>query len=389
MFVFDILIYLAFAMIMAYFAKGSVYLYADSKRWDKYLILYILFFSFIAAIRWNTGSDAISYARMFDAGQFPDDTGEFVWLFFVKLIHELGIHWTVAFGILAFVQIYFIVKPLKEYKFILIALPFVLFGGRYWDDLMGAVRQMVIGAMFVWASLYIYKRKLILYFLFVIGASTIHRSALILLPFYFMPTNYRIMDKRYLLIFILIACCLIGQTPAYQGAIGYIQLLTNFVGLDTYTGTVSTLLMQKESAEALAFGPMMLTYLLIPIFIVWYGPELEERYAKKIPYFNLWYNFAYFYSCGYFLVCNISHLFIRPMLYFILFQMILSSLLLYDFFYADKKIRKNPLIIILFCLVISLGTVWNIHKLAGKRFDSVTYKTFFFHTDDMARFGIK
>ena len=77
-----------------------------------------------------------------------------------------------------------------------------------------------------------------------------------------------------------------------------------------------------------SFGPMMLSYLLIPICIIWYGSELEEEYCEKIPYFNLWFNFAYLYACGYFLVCNIGHYFIRPVMYFSLFQMVIAAGLL-------------------------------------------------------------
>ena len=205
MFVFEIFIYVVFAIIMSYFAKGSVYKYENSKKLDYYLALYILFFCVIAAIRWNTGSDSISYAKILDGGLYDSDSTELLWIWFVKLVHKLDIHWTISFGILAFVQIYFIIKPLRGYKFILIMLPFVLFGGRYWGDLMGAVRQMIVGAGFVWASTFIFKREISKYIIFVILASFIHRSALLLLPFYFI-SNFKILDKRYTLLIILIIC---------------------------------------------------------------------------------------------------------------------------------------------------------------------------------------
>ena len=386
MFLFDILAYVLFAIIMSNLARKSECITIDSDKWDRYLKWYVMFFTFVAAIRWNVGSDSISYAIGFAKGLSSDARPEFLWQWLVDTIHNLDIHWTIGMGFVAFLQIFFIVKSVKRYRFILIMLPFVLFGGRYWLDMMGGMRQMIVACGFLWASKFIYEKKLWKYLLFVFIAAQIHRSAFILIPFYFIPNSFQIENKRILLIIILILCCLIGQTPAYQGMIGYIEAISNLIGYEDYTARVGDMLMKERTSEALAFGPMMLTYLLIPIFLLWFGPRLKQVYGEVIPYFNLWYNLAYFYACIYFLVCNISHIFIRPVMYFSLFQMIMAALLLYELLKSARRNSNMQWTFIIFAFIIFTNSAWDIYKASGRKWESTTYKVFFMHWDQISLF---
>ena len=389
MFLIDILIYFVFALVMSNLARqsASLSLHTGENRWDKYLCWFIAFFTLMCAIRWNVGSDCISYARGFSQGIIREESTEYLWDFMVSTIYNSGAHWTIGMGLVAFIQMLFLIKATKNYSYILIALPFVLFGGRYFQDMMGAMRQMTVAYGFLWASKFIVNRQLVYYVLFVFISSFVHGSAVILLPFYFIPNNLHLENRRVVLIIILVACCVVGQTPAYQGLIGYIESLTEFVGYENYAENVDDLL-ENYSKEQLSFGPMMLSYLLIPIFIVWYGKELRDKYEEKIPYFNLWYNLAYFYACAYFLVCNVSHIFIRPVMYFSVFQLVMASLLLYELV-SNYKIKRNiQLVTIIFCFVIFINAGWDIFKannsprfVANERFEMTTYKVYFMHPE--------
>lgn len=389
MVIFEILIYILFALILSNLAKKSDCLYPDSQKYDSYLICFISFFTIIAAIRWNVGSDSISYAVLFNKGIDSFDWHkEPLWAICVNLLHDIGFHWTIGLGLAAFLQIFFITKTLKEYKFILIMLPFVMFGGRYWMDLMGAVRQMIVACAFVWFSKYIYEKKLFKYLCFVLIASLVHKSALILLPFYFIPNKFQVEQHRIFLICILLCCVVIGQTPSFQGLISIITSTTDLIGYDNYSTVATELLNQGNTSEALSFGPMMLTYLLIPIFIIWFGPTLKEKYSKRIPYFSLWYNLSYLYACLYFLVCNVSHLFIRITLYFSLFQMIMASLLLFELYLNRSRNIKSQLLMIVFSLVIFTNSAWDITKAYGKTWESTTYKVYFLNTQQRKYFNL-
>lgn len=392
--IFDILIYVAFAFFASYLAKKSdEYIEVNDEsplKWDKYLWWFIAFFTIIGGIRWNVGSDCISYSTLFAYRETDPSEKEWLWRSIVLFCQNIGGYWRLGLAFCAFIQILLITKTLQSYRHLLIFLPFVFFGGRYWMDTMGAVRQMMVACGFLWASKFIVDRKPLYYAAFIVVGTMIHQSTLLLAPFYFLPNNLRLENKRWILISILLVCVFLGQSPAFQGMAGYVQIIAGATNYDDKIEELNKLLTSGQSDEALSFGPMMITYLLIPIFIIWYGPQLEEEYKERIPYFNIWYNLAYFYACGYFLVCNISHYFIRPMMYFSLFQMVMATMVLQFLWTRYKEYGINQLVCYFFCAVIFTNTSWDVYKASnsGRVLECSTYKVSFFHNDQKKWFKL-
>ena len=387
----EICIYLIFALVMYWLAKKYAENNPEGESWDKYLICFILFFSLIVGIRWMVGVDCNSYIRMFALGLdtgYEETEKEYLWKYFVNMIHNHDIHWSVGLAVTGFIQIFFITAAVKRYPYILMMIPFVMFGGRYWIDLNSAVRQMTVACGFLWASKFIYSRSLWKYLLFVFLAMQIHASAIILLPLYLLPRKLSLENRRITLTITLVVCFLIGQTPSYQNLMNHVGGILEATGYSDYTDIATSLIKQGETKEALKFGPMMLTYLLIPIFIIWCGPAIKKEFGENIPYFNLWYNFAFLYACLYFLVCNISHLFIRPVMYLSLFQMVMASILLYYVVKHKKESVHSQVLAYAFMLIICTNTVWNIQKSTGVKDETATYKTFFMHKNEYHRWGL-
>lgn len=386
MFIIDILIYVIFACVMSTLAKKSCTIYPDRSKWDFYLISFMLFYTLICAIRWNVGVDSVEYAYGFVCGDTRDNiNGEFLFSGLQNISAKLHLHFVIGMGVCAFLQIYFISEAVKEYKYILVTLPIALFGSRYFLDLNNGIRQMIVASMFVFASRYIVDKQIFKYILFILIASTIHHSSFMLFPFYFIPKKAGIGNKRIVMSIIFIVCFIAGLTPSFQGVIQYAEMLSDIFGYEGYTERVTTFLSQGQTSEALSFGPMMLSYFLTALAIIWYGPQLKQRYENKIPYFNLWYNLSFFYACAYFLICNISHIFIRPVQYLELFQLIIVSLLLYDLGLSKFK-RQLSYILLLIILWVNIS--WNVTKvsLSDDIWESATYKVFFMHQEQLDTF---
>ena len=386
MFLFGILVYVGFALAMSSLAYRSYCISPRSGNWDKYLKWYIAFFTVICAIRWNVGADAISYAIMFENGDFRkwnEINGEILFYGLTKLSSSLGMPFAIGMGVCAFLQIYPITKALKEYKYILIVLPFVLFGSRYFLDLNNGVRQMIVASMFIYASRFIVDKKPWHYAVFILLGATIHQSVYMLIPFYFIANKVIVADKRKLMLLVFTICFMAGQTPAFQSFMGYVEDLASLFGYEGYADRAVLLLSQGKTNESLAFGPMMLSYLLTAYFTIWFGPYLKARYEDRILYFNLWYNLSFFYACVYFLVCNISHIFIRPIQYFELFQMIIVSLLLYEFKYSKFR---NQLLYVSLIVVLWVSISWDVTKTYGQKRESTTYKVLFLHQDQVKKY---
>lgn len=378
MVIIDILIYVFFAWVMSSLAKQSELNYPDDGCIDKYLKWYIVFFTIITAIRYNVGGDYFSYVHIFEKGEIVKERAdqEILWNSLVKFNSRLGLKAVFGFGVCAFLQIYFLVKACVNNKYLLVAIPIVMFGSRYYFDMTGAIRQVTAACMFVWFSKYILERKPLQYFLWVIIASLFHHSALMLAVFYFLPTQMCIASKRKLMWLIFIPCFILGMTPQFASYVNQMQSLASMTGYDNYSTIISEYLTGQRN-EALSFGPIMLSFLLIAVAMIYFGPELEENYKDRIVSFGLWYNLGFIFACAYFLVANSGHLLIRPVQYLEYFQMIMASLLLYYLWEQGYDSIKYRNLAIVFIIIIWTSISWDIIKHDGI-INSTTYKSIIF-----------
>lgn len=377
MFIIELFIYIFFAWVMYSFAKKSILYDKSGVKIDKYIWYYILFFTLISAIRWRVGVDSTAYIEIFRNGIVREDSKEFLWDWLVLLVYNYGFHFVIGTAAIAFIQIFFLTKSLQEYKFILLWLPIVLFGGRYYLDLMNGIRQMAVACIYILLSRYIVERKPIPFTIGIFLLSGLHQSAMILLPTYFLtyiPFNkIKLYNKRFICLIILITCFIIGRSPSFQNLFTYIESAISITGYEEHADFYKTILTEGET-EKLSFGPIMLSFLLSSIFVIWYAPTLYETYGKRIQYFNLWYFLSFFYSCMYFLVCNTSHMMIRPFQYFELFLVIMLAMLIHIFYINNKKYKYHFYALI---FLFWICTIIGVYKNSGRTVEFTTYKTFF------------
>ena len=351
-------------------------------KFDKHLWLFIGFYTIISAIRWRVGQDAMGYANTFIIGEIQHPE-EWSMSFLVKFVHGLGLHFTIGMGILAFLQIYFITKTLSPYKYLLVFLPIVMFGSRYYMIEMNAMRQMIAACVFVFLSKFIIDRKPIYYYIGVLGAMSMHHSALWLIPFYFIPLRWmKIANKRLLMYVVFITCFVVGLTPQFQFLVDYFFSLSSFLDYEKDAEyMIQAAMGELEEDGALNFGLMQMSYFLIALINIWFGPVLKQKYEHKIPYFNMWYLFSFIWACMYFLVCNVSHMYYRPFLYFMPFEMIILSMVLYE---LHQHYVANKKMIYLVTFIIWVSVSWDIIKAESHpRWENITYKVFFMHMDEV------
>lgn len=381
MFVFEILIYVFFAYIMYSLARKSDKIYPNEEVWDSNIILYIVFFTLISAFKYCVGGDYFSYAKIFEEGMIVEERAdqEIIWNTIVEFSGKLHLHSAFGFGICAFIQIYFLVKACGDKKYLLMTLPVVMFGSRYFIDLEGAIRQMTAACFFVWFSKFIVERKLLKYVTCVFIASCFHHSALILMPLYFIPLGLELSDRPKMMTIIFLSCVLLGLTPQFNNIVHYVENLAVFFGYTEYESRVSAFLTDTSVQETLAFGPMMLSYLLTALAIIWFGPLLKRNFLENSLLLNTWYNLSCIYSCVYFLIANTSHFFIRPVQYLEFFQMMIAALLLYAFI-KEKQIENYKYYTIGFIIILWTNISWEIIKNHENPYNISTYKTMFFNS---------
>lgn len=386
-FILNLIIYIVFAWIMSSIARKSYSIYDEDYYIDSYEWGYIFFFTAICAFRWNTGVDSVAYTIRFIRGFKPDDWNtEFIYNNLTNFIAHNSIPFWIGTGLLAFGQIFPLVSSVKSERYILIAMPFVLFGNCYFLSYMNGVRQMVVASMFFYSCRYINEKRILPYIIIIVIGSLIHHSAYMLLPIfalaYIQKWISKINDKRIWLLMIYIACVIIGYTPSFQGFISYAEQYTQAFGYDNYTDRMQQFLGGNYTDEVHNFGLMMMSYFMVGVFLIWFGPMLKEKYEDRIPCFNLWYFLAIAYGCLYFLVCNISHVFIRPIMYLQPFQLIIASLLLWEFMSQTRF--KNWCIV--FIIVIWSECSWNLFKNQIENSSSNYHLVWFY---DLSKYYIK
>ena len=369
---------------MYYFARRSEELYPEEEIWDSNIKWYIAIFTLISGLRYCVGGDYFSYAKIFEKGLIVEERAnqEILWNWLVKITSDLSLTSVFGFSICGFLQIYFLVKACGNKKFMLLTLPFVMFGSRYFLDMEGAVRQMTAACFFVWFSKFIIERNFIKYAICVLAASLFHHSAFILLIFYFIPDTLNLAGKPKIMIAIFLICFVLGISPQFNNVVEYIENFAVFLGYSEYETRVSIFLTDLSRQETLAFGPMMLSYFIVALSTILFGPFLRNKYLADNKNLNLWYNLSFIYACLYFLVANTSHIFIRPIQYFEFFQMMSVSLLLYALLNDEETIKGFKYYSIGLILILWVNTSWDIYKNYNNPYNFSTYKTIFFKSNN-------
>lgn len=381
MFLIDILVYVFFAYVMHTLGSESVKISKNPYNIDIKLWWYIIFFTLICALRGNTGVDTMTYAFYFKHGFYGGNltkvNGEWAFWCLCDFLSSNSIHFIVGHGICAFLQIFFIVKGVLPHRSLLIYFPIVLFGSELFLNMTNAVRQMIAASIFFFAVQFIVARNLVKYMFCIICASLFHHSALMLSVLYFIPLKIDVSNRRKLMAIIYITCVVLGNSPQFQFWVDYIRIIMSSIGYNHYSGSLSVVLDENYTGEVMRFGPMQLTCFLCGFAIIWFGPYIGKKYRKSMPMFRLWYLFAVIYCCIYFLVCNVSHLMIRPIMYFLLFKAIILSLILMEFVRSGRMDVLCMHVARILVLVIWINIVWNIIKNWELPGEVVTYKLFF------------
>ncbi len=350
-----------------------------SNKLNKYLFSYIIFFAIISGTRWCVGADYWAYRTQLSNS--PDnyvyfENKEYLWYAFLWLHNKLGLHFSIGLSIVSFLQMFFLVKALKEYRYILLTLPFVLFANFFYWEMMNGMRQILAACIMFYASRFIYERKIYQYYSFLLICFFIHHSVLLLVPFYFIPNNIALANKRVICIIIFVGSVIIGRAPQFQAISDYASILTMFIGYDNYTDRVKDFL-SDAPVEMRSLGPMYISLMAMCIISILYGPKLRIVYGKTIKQFDLWFNLSFIFSCSYFLFSSVDIVFIRPTYYFAFYLLVMVSLVLYYLYSNRNKYGSLYFIIWLICAISMFRDMQK--NAAIYPYDLSIYKSILFH----------
>ncbi len=340
------------------------------------IIFSIVIFSFIAGVRYQVGVDHLSYLSNYmtfqKSGYIVRETLEPLYIFITQLFARNGIHFSFYFAFLASLQIGFIYYALRNDKNILPYIGICVMLHTFFLDWMNGIRQSIVMCAFVYAVEFIENRKLRYYLLFVIIASTMHKSAYLLIPIYFLFYKSFDLSNRKVNLAILFACVIIGAVPTWLGLLNGLDDILFLLGYEAYSEGIDV--MTSENLRDMSWGPSRLSVFISECIIIWLYPQMKNFYHENRR-LTIYFVLFFLGTCLYNLFANTSHIFLRPVSYFTIFRLPMLAYLLYYLIYTHKYFLFRFTII-----VICIFTYWSIYKTSlisdTNVVDFVNYKFF-------------
>lgn len=349
------IIYSIFGFSLFFFGQISYLrenIYKKLKRYNSFwtwdIILVFLIFAFVSGVRWKVGVDYIEYLNNYLSVQKSglttiDKESGFEYL--TLILAKLNIHFSFYFGFLAFLQIFFIYRAFKDERYLYPFIGIVIVFGSEYINWMNGIRQTLAATMFVYSIQFINKRKFFHFSVIILLASLMHTSALILFLFYFIPQKDYF--KNRILVFVLIAITMyFGNNNSWIYSLKNLGSILDLLNYENISTNLDSIIEEKQIR---LFGPRRFVLLFITILIILFSKKLKSYYKNTL--FLSYYNYSILGFLLYNLLQNTHHLFIRPLYYLIIFNVIVSSYLL---FYLKTNFRTYWLSFIL-ALILCLS----------------------------------
>lgn len=335
----------------------------------------IILFGVFYGIRRNVGMDNMMYIRIYEAmenGRILRDI-EPGFSFIQDLFIGAGFHYSVFIGFWGALQIGLIYYAMRRDKYLLplIAL-FIVLGPTFlrWANIM---RQAVAECAFIVMIQAIVDRKLWKYLIGIVFCIMVHKSAIILLPFYFILQKQFFPKNKWVGVAILAGCTLVGLTPIWFKSINNIAQVLSFFHYDTYVDNIDEIM--KNTDNFRAWGPARAGVWLLYLTVIWSYPQLRTRFHFE-KRFDIFYTCFFWGNCAYELLANTNQIFIRPLSYFQATSVVMVPICLY---YVGKC--RNRILFYSFCFLAFFNTYWwtiKAYLSGGAGDDAVEVYKFFF-----------
>lgn len=266
-------------------------------------------------------------------------------------------HFCYLFLSIAFLQIFFLYKFCKKYKYTAGWLLFFFITSSTFFDSLNTMRQMTAFYMFLCTLVFIEKRKFLLFLCSITIISLFHRSIFIVLPFYFI-IHRQIINKRFWGFTIIIISFFLSKPINHLiwnilfPNIG--QLLSAFEDVAYLQQRDDLMTSSRENS----LGLIQIIYFFLDMTIVYYIPKLRSFYNKSFNidiFFNLFLigSFIYYFSTESITITRLN-------CYFVNIRFIMLAFTTYMLKESTKAKDKNTIfIVIASLLLISLAIFIN------------------------------
>lgn len=324
-----ILVYLFLAWSMASLGRK----YVRSNKFG-YIVAAVGIYSIIFGFRYGVGGDFFSYLGAFDeivqGKQFPIAASWEKGFYYLMRILAFFKSSSLFFSCVAFLQLFFIVLAIKDYKHVYpyLFLAFILTGT--WLGFANITRQIISMGFWVLSLRYAIERKPVQHYALIVAAILFHNSAVLLLPFYpiiLISSNW-FKSVRIELVLLAITLSLIS-VDVLQDFIERFDYVIRTVGYDHYIENRYDLVQSDDVHMGIGFY----ISIAINVVIILYSEFTKSFYKRD--FFNLLYSLYFLGTLLHYLFIN-SLVFSRVIVYLYYLQFVIVGFMLY-YLYASRK----------------------------------------------------
>ena len=232
--------------------------------WESWLP--ILFFSIIFGLRYDVGTDHLSYLESYQTG-VGVERHEYVFQNIAIFLRWLDLHFFWYFFIWAFIQIFSVYYALKDERYLMPYIAISLMMGQYFIHWMNGIRQDLAGCIFFYSISFISERKLFKYILCCVIAFGFHKSAVLLLPLYPLLSSAKDFTfNRFFQFVILISAFVIAITKRdyMSDLFPIINLFTSQLDYEVYSeGVIESFADKTKAGDGMSVRILFLINMLI------------------------------------------------------------------------------------------------------------------------------
>lgn len=337
--------------------------------YKSYFVIPIFVFCLFAALRFQVGVDCETYKNIFyDINNYGTssrgDNIEEGFVFLSKITYAITSSHYLLFFMLAFLQIVFYYIALQKERQALMFLGVsLILTGHYWS-LMNGMRQNIAACVFVAMIPFVINKKWLFFAVGVILATTMHRSALLLLPIGVLA--YFLKDKipnKYLQLVILVGSFALMNKLENVFSAG----LMRFASEAGYNDDEISIYTELE-ATTYKFGLRM--YLLYAVYCIaiFFSDKMNKLFNSKV--FNTMYNLFFIGICLTLIFYN-NFTINRIIYYFTCFNSVIVSFLMF-FLWKNRK----PSLLFITIVMLLAQTLWSVYSDVQNKglFETSLYK---------------
>jgi len=311
----------------------------------KKLNLYIssFFLILLAGLRYKTGADIHVYRKFFDlisrgVSWVPLEKG---YIILNSLFIKLGLSFELLIFFISFLTICLVMFFIKREACYWSLSIFIFYSQYFLRGAMGNIRQMLAMSILLYSYKYVSERKIIKFLLIIFLAGSLHRSAFVFIPFYFLLNKKYTKKQMIVLVFLSI---IISRTNIILYLFNLLLKLEK-IGFDLkILYKITHYFFERRGNSSLLVLGAFERLFFISLFIF-----LKDKIYKQGIYYRIYFN-SYFYSILIFFLFSIDlHIASRVARIFQITEILLIPLLV-------KLINPKELRVIIYILVLFLYT---------------------------------